>query len=767
MALFYLYRYCFFFIFLYPYNFYAKITFMKDNFLKNINIKKILDITIIILLFITLFKRGGFYKSDVLLVNLIITAIGIIYFAITTIIYKKNRISIVSILCFLLGMSYFFPILFNNYSDMSDSIFEMIRYFNLYIIYVIVSNSENKKVYENGIIIVTLIECIIGIDGISNRYLSNFLRLFNTGFYSKDLIRMSTTIQYANIFACLCAVSLFFIIFNLKKYIDDKKKIKIFYLSSYFIIFSSIILTESRAVLLLYILFLILYFVLNRKDNNMKKIVSSVILNTIYSIIYVIFVNNFSINIYLFTILFVCFNIVLNYIICKYDDIFLKINYIKVGIISGVIMVIYILVAINIDIPLTVRENSVINLYENENGKINNLKFRVDESQNNTMYVIKISEVFENLEVNEIRNVGYFSTSTGKFDIDFNLSENVKYIKLDIECENGSITLNDMILNGKEIKLNYLLIPNSIVYRIKDILNGSTSIADRVIFAKDAISIIKDSFKNFFIGIGGEGFKNTYEIYQTQKYVSTEVHNSFLQIFVESGIFGFLCMTAIIVYTVIKCKNKNMKFLLLFFVCHSLIDLELSYFSMIVVYAIILGLCDVEKINLNRFFNIIPTLVLCVIFYILLKANIACNIQVNDTFTITRLEGKISLDYYDKDYRLDLNSKYMDLLKDENLSYDRMDEIVKKIKENTDILKKNSKFDKYVLIEVCDMYLYNLDNFVRIYYPLNAEDGYNYYLNYILENISELQKHKYNEVAIEECNRIYNEYLSVLKEKNR
>ena len=226
-------------------------------------------------------------------------------------------------------------------------------------------------------------------------------------------------------------------------------------------------------------------------------------------------------------------------------------------------------------------------------------------------------------------------------------------------------------------------------------------------------------------------------------------------------------MTAIIVYTVIKCKNKNMKFLLLFFVCHSLIDLELSYFSMIVVYAIILGLCDVEKINLNRFFNIIPTLVLCVIFYILLKANIACNIQVNDTFTITRLEGKISLDYYDKDYRLDLNSKYMDLLKDENLSYDRMDEIVKKIKENTDILKKNSKFDKYVLIEVCDMYLYNLDNFVRIYYPLNAEDGYNYYLNYILENISELQKHKYNEVAIEECNRIYNEYLSVLKEKNR
>jgi tetratricopeptide (TPR) repeat protein len=59
---------------------------------------------------------------------------------------------------------------------------------------------------------------------------------------------------------------------------------------------------------------------------------------------------------------------------------------------------------------------------------------------------------------------------------------------------------------------------------------------------RDAIKIIKD-YPLF--GAGGGGFRSLYQGYQERIYYSTEVHNHFLQVWVEAGILGFLAFVGI------------------------------------------------------------------------------------------------------------------------------------------------------------------------------------------------------------------------------
>ena len=761
--------------------------------IKKINLKKMLDIFIVILLFFTCIKKGGFYKNDVLTINLIITAIGIIYLAITTINDKKSVVSIASIFSLLLAISYFLPILFDNYADMSDSIFEMVRYFNLYIVYKIVSESDNKKIYEKGIVVITLIECIIGIDGIGNRYLAGLLNFFKSGYLSKDFTRISGTIQYANVFAMLCAISLFILLFKVMK----KNKYNFINASCFYFILTSLILTQSRAVMAIFIVFLVYYIISSyiKRKENIKEAIITLVFNFIFSIICATLIYNFAMcngKIYVVTAIMLFINVLLNILLYKYNKVvdLINIKKLSIALISGIIV--YFIIAINIDVPLYIsssNENSVSkNIYNEIRNGENNIKFKVDENEIDTRYKIKFIQVLNNLEVIEIKEVGYFSSSTGSFDFNFELDEDVKYINMVIECEKGNITLKDMELNGNKVKLNYLLIPSSIIEKAEDFLNGTTSISDRITFSKDAIKIITASIKNFVLGTGGEGFKNTYELYQSQKYISTEVHNSFLQIFVESGIIGFSCILVIILYTLIKCKDKEKRLLLLFFIIHSLVDLELSYFSMIFLFGILLGLCankEEFKIKISNFLYVPIILVLVVIFYIVFKANLAYSIKIQENTgssmdkeasIIKNLEKRVMLDKYDVNYRIELNKeyeKYLKLLvKEYSNSKDKVLEeeiknVISNIKINADIMMKNSKNNKYVIINVSNTYFNNLFYFTKLYYQEDTESGYEEYMNYIINNVESLKNHKYNEVAINEVNELYESYYLELKEKNK
>ena len=64
----------------------------------------------------------------------------------------------------------------------------------------------------------------------------------------------------------------------------------------------------------------------------------------------------------------------------------------------------------------------------------------------------------------------------------------------------------------------------------------------RIEMYRDAICIIKDYP---LLGTGGGGWAALYQGYQNRVYYSTEVHNHFLQVWIEAGIFGFLAFIGI------------------------------------------------------------------------------------------------------------------------------------------------------------------------------------------------------------------------------
>lgn len=59
---------------------------------------------------------------------------------------------------------------------------------------------------------------------------------------------------------------------------------------------------------------------------------------------------------------------------------------------------------------------------------------------------------------------------------------------------------------------------------------------------RDATKVIKD---NPVFGIGGGGWEAVYRSYQDQPYNSNEVHNHYIQVWIEAGILGFLAFTGL------------------------------------------------------------------------------------------------------------------------------------------------------------------------------------------------------------------------------
>ena len=187
------------------------IIFKGEKMKNKLTIKVILDYILIILLLILSLSKAGFYKSDILIFSVVLSIIGFIRIAVdifTIIKTKSYKFDIIETLLLLLSLTYILPILFKNYADLISSIFESIRYFNLFLVYYIVKRTENPKLFINTIIGIALIQCVLSIDMVGNRYLENILKSIGSGYLDRDFNRMSGTIQYANTLAILCLISI-------------------------------------------------------------------------------------------------------------------------------------------------------------------------------------------------------------------------------------------------------------------------------------------------------------------------------------------------------------------------------------------------------------------------------------------------------------------------------------------------------------------------------------------------------------------------------
>lgn len=612
---------------------------MIEN-LKKINFKNIVDYIMVILLFFLSIKKGGFYISDGVTFNISILSISFIYFICCVlkrgstnilsnlnVIKLKNifdldniknnikKIDYINILFFALSISYILPIIFKTYTNLYESSFEFLRIFNMFLIYNIVKRSNNKKIYIKGFLVIILIQCLIGIDELGKMYLEPILNIFNSGYLDINLTRLSGTIQYANNLGIFIAMAFVIVLDNFFK----NQKNYIYVILAIFL--SSVLLTGSRMVFLILIIALIIYIFKRKNTYNLNEMALVTTLLFLTSLIYVTILSNYillkSNLVYIIFILFVLFNYLCINIYIKVKNNIKKCNkenekkydkkrgnnninnkiFGKILILIFVVIIAYISVGMYISKPLYINSNQkdtkvYRNIYGIKKGEDNKFKIDIKDKEPDSRYELIIYEIQGNYEGRVLNIYEYYNTSNGKFEFDFKASEDSKYLNIYINCYKGSVLVDNAKLNEKNNILEYKILPSQLINRLKDSLYGSTTVRDRIEYTKDSFKIITKSPSTFIFGTGGEGFKNLYKEVQTLKYTSTEVHNTYLQIFVESGIIGFLCIIGIVILSLKNSKNNIVKLVYIMFLIYAIFDISFSYMLSQAIFSIIIGILE-------------------------------------------------------------------------------------------------------------------------------------------------------------------------------
>lgn len=113
----------------------------------------------------------------------------------------------------------------------------------------------------------------------------------------------------------------------------------------------------------------------------------------------------------------------------------------------------------------------------------------------------------------------------------------------------------------------------------------------RLNYYKDALKLISS---NWLTGLGGGGWKASYQIVQDYPYIANYAHNHYLQVFVENGVLGFLsfCAMALIsvyglIISYIHIKDATVRTYVTGLLCglvslivHAAADFDLSFISM-------------------------------------------------------------------------------------------------------------------------------------------------------------------------------------------
>lgn len=722
--------------------------------------KQIISIILILLAILI----GSPISYNCYLLSLVIVLLGII-FCFYKFFIKKEKIieNKLEWLILFFCITPLIPLLFNTYISLNDTVTSLLKYVSCFTVFILIRNiiktdEKFKNIIINIIIFSTIFLCIIGIDELTTRYFYELLKNIGLPYVINLEGRMFSSLGYTNSFAIILAVS---IILILNRINNRTKKYEIIYSGVLFLNLSCLILTYSRAVFVFFTIAIIAYLLIN----NNKKIFTIYLLglNVITSLIYVSIYSKF--NVWLITILMF---IISSLFIKLLDKIYYKIekiskkSYIILFLITIIVIILAIVIGLNLTKPLIIFE---------EGSNDDEVRYNIENIDNNQEYVLEFdisskskSENIQNYTIcvreenkyydTVIEHEIYFSNFEGTKEIKFTTSDET--IRLVVFFRNNSnensqgLTVNSLKINGEEHILNYLYLPVSLVDKIKSINIENKSVWERGTYYSDSLKIIKD---NWISGLGANAWNYSYIEIQSYNYSAKEVHSYILQLILEYGSVSlvlFIIIVAIVFVNFIKSiKNKEnitVYIALFLLLAHSIVDFDMSFFYIMVIFFTLLALINNKKIeNQNNEKSKIGFVLLIFVYIFVLLIGIGNLININ------YLQGKLE--------KIDTENS------DSNAVVDTIKEI-----------REYEKNDLYIdiLIEL-DYSIVSEENFEYLYnelkdIPITVNIEYDMQKNRLIEKIittsnNEKIIEKFSDIIINQneefCNMIEN------KDKNR
>lgn len=147
-------------------------------------------------------------------------------------------------------------------------------------------------------------------------------------------------------------------------------------------------------------------------------------------------------------------------------------------------------------------------------------------------------------------------------------------------------------------------IPRLLVSRLANIDLSSRSAVERLVWSRDALAVIGD---HPVLGVGGGGWASVYFQYQSYGYSTKEVHNDFLEIWVETGTVGLAAWLALLgasgwtVYRLLRRQRRPLVAGLAggagMLILHSGLDFNLALGAMGIFIWSLLGIIDGMEIE--------------------------------------------------------------------------------------------------------------------------------------------------------------------------
>ena len=521
---------------------------------------KILKILLSCFLVISAILIGTPIQYNCIPVNIAIIAVGILWIGYLNWIKKETiQIGKLDMAVLVLGISTAIPILTKQAVSLNDSFIYFLKYISCFVLYLlskylVQKNSKNLEFFVNVIIICSVLLCIIGIDNMNTKMFTDWLETLRLPYVINLEGRMFSSLGYTNSFAAILAVT---IILILDRMVNSKSKYGLVYAGTLFLNLACLILTYSRAVLVLCVLAILIYLLINRNKQKTITILYTLLFNGGLSLTYIMLwgklrAREAQIVLWIATLTMACMAIGLQVLFQKIYPLIEKITlktYVIVTILLVIVMIGVVGVGMQLVVPLTIFEQEGTNntvKYKISNIKPNTqysfqfdleAKAKVENLKNYSITIDEENKYYDKVTSHEVE----FNNYNGILEMNFTTSEETVELALFFENQykiaQKGITINSLTINGEEYPLKYLYLPSNFVEKIKTIKLSHKSVWERMVFYQDAMKIIKN---HWLLGMGGSSWKYEYEKVQTYCYATSEIHNYLLQIFMDCGILGII-----------------------------------------------------------------------------------------------------------------------------------------------------------------------------------------------------------------------------------